>query len=135
MKRFLVLLPVLAACSTSLQPQAVSQDLARTFSGLYTLQQTGDGRTDVRVEGVSADFARTGPDRQGPGEDWACTVQYTDAGTSFTQTFELQVKADGCWRAEAPPTAQPAVRVDPVTGVSRTNPLAEFDGCLDTSWG
>jgi hypothetical protein len=112
----------------------VSQDFARTFAGLYTLQQTDDGRTGVRVSDVRADCARTGPDRSGPGEDWACLVQYTDSGTSFTQTFELQVKADGCWRAEAPPTAKPAVRVDPVTGATRTNPLAEFDGCVDTSW-
>ena len=135
MRRLLVLLPLLASCSTPLQPQAVSRDLARTFSGLYALQQSGDGRTDVRVSDVRAACARTGPDSTGPGEDWACTVQYTDTGTTFTQVFELQVKADGCWRAEAPPAAQPALRVDPVTGRSRTNPLAEFDGCLDTSWG
>lgn len=134
MKRLLLLLPVLVACSTSLQPQSVSRDLAHTFGGLYTLQQSDDGRAGVRVTAVHATCARTGPDQKGPGEDWACTVQYTDAGVAFTQVFELQVKPDGCWRAEAPPTAQPAVRVDPVTGATRTNPLAEFDGCLDTSW-
>jgi hypothetical protein len=135
MKRHLLLIPVLAACSTSLQPQPVSRDLARTFAGLYAQQQTDDGRTDVRVTDVHATCGRTGTSHDGPGEDWACTVQYTDAGVGFTQTFELQVKPDGCWKAEAPPIAQPAVRVDPVTGATRTNPLAEFDGCLDTSWG
>ena len=134
MKRLLLLLPVLAACSTALQPPSVSRDLARTFAGLYTQQQTDDGRAGVRVTDVHATCGRTGPDHDGPGEDWSCTVQYTDAGTSFTQTFELQVKPDGCWKAEAPPLAQPAVRVDPITGATRTNPLAEFDGCLDTSW-
>jgi hypothetical protein len=45
------------------------------------------------------------------------------------------MKPDGCWKAEGPPTAQPAMLADPVTGRLSVNQLAEFDGCLDTSWG
>ena len=134
MRRLLPLFALLAACASPAQPPALGKDLGRTFAGLYVQQQSQDGRTGVTVTNVHAGCHRTGTAHDGPGEDWACAVQYTDAGVAFTQGFELQVKADGCWRAEAPPIAQPAARVDPVTGVVRTNPLAEFDGCLDTSW-
>jgi len=125
-----------AACASPLTPTRVEASFAPTFAALYALQQSQDGRTDVSAAalGPRATCRRTGVDSRGPGEDWTCTVVYVDTRTSFTQTFELQVKPDGCWRAEAPPAAQPAVRTDPLTGVTRTNPLAEFDGCLDTSW-
>lgn len=125
-----------AACATPMTTTRVEASFASTFGSLYALQQTQDGRTDVTATRLQprATCHRTGVDRQGPGDDWTCTVVYVDAHTSFTQAFELQVKPDGCWRAEAPPVAQPAVRTDPLTGVTRSNPLAEFDGCLDTSW-
>ncbi len=70
----------------------------------------------------------------GPGEDWACTVDYVDAGQSSTQSFELQVKTDGCWKADGPPANQPAQLIVAHTGEPRTNPLAEFDECLEPSW-
>jgi len=133
----LLLVPLLAAgCATPLTSTRLQPSFARTFSGLYALQQTEDGRTDVRASalGTTASCRRTGPDTSGPGEDWQCTATYVDGATSFTQLFEVQLKPDGCWKADAPPTAQPAVRTDPVTGATRVNPLAEFDGCLDTSW-
>ena len=133
----LLVVPLLAAgCGSPLTSRSLEPSFARAFSGLYALQQSEDGRTDVEVSGLasSASCRRTGPDAAGPGEDWQCTVTYVDSGTSFTQSFEVQIKADGCWKAEAPPTVQPAVRADPTTGATRVNPLAEFDGCLDTSW-
>ena len=124
-----------AACASPLTPARVEASFAPTFGALYALQQSQQGRTlDPSALLPRATCRRAGVDSSGPGEDWTCTVVYLDTQTSFTQSFELQVKPDGCWRAEAPPVAQPAVRTDPLTGVTRTNPLAEFDGCLDTSW-
>ena len=138
MKRLLAggALLAVAGCGTPLTPGRVETSFAPTFAALYTLQQSQDGRTDVRAAALlpRATCHRTGVARSGPGDDWTCTVVYVDAQTSFTQVFELQVRPDGCWRAEAPPVAQPAVRTDPLTGVTRANPLAEFDGCLDTGW-
>jgi hypothetical protein len=129
-------LVAVAACASPLTPARVEASFAPTFGALYALQQSQEGRTAVHAPALRprATCRRTGTAASGPGEDWTCTVVYVDTQTSFTQTFELQVKPDGCWRAEAPPVAQPAVRTDPLTGVTRTNPLAEFDGCLDTSW-
>jgi hypothetical protein len=137
-KRLALLLVVpLAACASPLTSHALEPSFARAFSGLYALQQAQDGRTGVDADALQAvaSCQRTGPDSSGPGEDWVCSVTYRDSATLFTQAFEVQVKSDGCWKAEAPPTSQPALRDDPLTGAVRTNPLAEFDGCFDTSWG
>jgi hypothetical protein len=133
----LVLMWVLASgCSTALTHDRLSPSFTTVFSGLYVSQQALTGRTDVTREGLGSfsSCRRSGPDQQGPGEDWLCTVQYVDAGTSAAQTFEIQLKADGCWKADGPPAVQPAQLVDAVSGTKRSNPLAEFDGCLDASW-
>lgn len=138
MKRLLAgaALLAVAACASPLTPSRLEGSFAATFGALYALQQSQDGRTDVTAVRLRprATCHRTGVEQSGPGDDWTCTVVYVDTQTTFTQAFELQVKPDGCWRAEAPPVAQPAVRTDPLTGVTRPNPLSEFDGCLDTSW-
>ncbi|MCW2599277.1 MAG: hypothetical protein JWM02_1106 [Frankiales bacterium] len=124
------------ACSSPLTPTRLGPPFAEVFGGLYATQQSQLGRTDVtaRVLRPLASCRRTGTASDGPGEDWTCTVQYVDGGTVSAQSFEVQLKPDGCWKADGPPGAQPAELVDPATGTHRANPLAEFDGCLDTSW-
>ena len=127
---------VCTGCSTALTPARLSPSFAEVFAGLYATQQGRLGRTDVTSAGLQprAGCARTGTSTDGPGEDWLCKVQYVDQDTAYTQSFEVQLKPDGCWTADGPPTAQPAELVDPVDGSRSPNPLAEFDGCLDTSW-
>ncbi|MFN2539882.1 MAG: hypothetical protein ABR549_17255 [Mycobacteriales bacterium] len=138
MRRLLLVVPLLASsgCATPLTPQRVAPSLAEVFAGLYPAQQRLLGRDTV--DGASlqalASCQRTGSDDDGPGEDWQCNVQYVDQGTASVQTFELQVKPDGCWKAQGTPGVQPATLVQPATQVMLANPLAEFDGCLDTSW-
>jgi hypothetical protein len=139
-RRLLVIVGVAtacAACSTALTPDRITPSFRETFTGLYLTQQSRLGRIDVTLSPArpAATCARTGPTHRGPGEDWVCRVQYVDQDTVYTQSFEVQVKPDGCWKAEGLPTAQPAELIDPVDGSRRTNPLAEFDGCVDTSWG
>ncbi len=137
MKRLALLALVLAAgCATPLTPSRLAPSFATTFSGLYAQQQQHDGRTDLLAAGLQtrASCRRNGPDQKGPGEDWSCVVRYIDAGAPQAHAFEVQLKPDGCWRAEGSPVDQPALRTDPRSGQTRVNPLAEFDGCLDTSW-
>jgi hypothetical protein len=124
------------ACGTAATPPRLALSLTDAFAGLYAAQQAQFGRSDVTRSSLHASAAcrRAGPHHDGPGEDWHCSVRYVDADTDATQSFELQVKPDGCWKAEAPPTVQPARIADPLTGVTSVNQLAEFDGCLDTSW-
>jgi hypothetical protein len=127
---------VCAGCSTALTPSHLSSSFGQTFAGLYATQQSRLGRTDVTTAGVrpQASCSRTGPSPQGPGEDWLCRVAYIDQDTAYTQSFEVQLKPDGCWTADGPPAVQPAELVDAVDGSRTPNPLSEFDGCLDTSW-
>ena len=125
-----------SACATPATPRALSASFTETFAGLYAGQQAQLGRTEVTAAGLQAhsQCRRKSGAADGPGEDWVCLVQYADADTTATQSFEVQMKPDGCWKAEGPPTAQPAMLTDPVTGRLSVNQLAEFDGCLDTSW-
>lgn len=138
MRRALLLVPalLLSGCSSPLTPARVSPSFREVFTGLYVQQQRLLGRdaVDGRALHVLVSCQRTGSDANGPGEDWLCGVQYVDQGTSSAQAFELQVKADGCWKADGQPATQPATLVDPVSQRAERNPLAEFDGCLDTSW-
>ena len=131
-----LVLVLCAGCSTALTPARVSASFGETFAGLYATQQSRLGRTDVTPAGVrpNARCARTGTSADGPGQDWLCRVAYIDQDTAYTQSFEMQVKPDGCWTADGPPTTQPAELVDAVDGTRTPNPLSEFDGCLDTSW-
>lgn len=137
MKRVAGLALLLAGCSSVLTPGALAPSFAEVFAGLYVQQQTSLGRTDVARDALQATATcrRTGTTESGPGDDWTCSVTYVDGATSGTQVFEVQVKPDGCWKAEGPPSVQPAELVDALTGRSAPNPLAEYDGCLDTSWG
>jgi hypothetical protein len=123
-------------CSTPATPTALSSSFADTFAGLYVGQQAQLGRAELTRDAlhVQSTCTRRGAAQQGPGEDWVCLVRYSDADAPATQSFEVQVKPDGCWRAEGPPTVQPPTVADPATGRTSTNQLAEFDGCLDTSW-
>lgn len=136
MKRLLPLTLLLTGCGNALGAAHLEPSFAEVFAGLYLVQQAQDGRTGLSRSGLDAHAfcQRTGPEPSGPGEDWVCAVRFLDVDTALTQTFEVQVKPDGCWKAEGPPSVQPAERVDQQTGALRPNPLAEFDGCLDTSW-
>jgi hypothetical protein len=125
------------ACGTAATPTAVSASFTDVFGGLYVGQQKHLGRTEITRASLHASSRchRTGTTSQGPGEDWLCLVQYDDAGTPAVQSFEVQVKPDGCWKADGPPASQPAQLVDAATGRLSVNQLSQFDGCLDTSWG
>jgi hypothetical protein len=126
-----------AGCGTALTPGHLAPDVASTYANLYSLQQQRLGRTDVQRTSLKPVGAcrRTGTAAMGPGDDWTCRVQLVDGGVPVTSTLEVQLKPDGCWTADAPPASQPVVLVNPATAGAVTNPLAEFDGCLDTSWG
>ncbi|MDT7570750.1 MAG: hypothetical protein QOE05_924 [Actinomycetota bacterium] len=126
-----------SGCSTPATPTALSSDFSDVFAGLYLGQHSLLGPTSLTRDSLKAHSVcrRSGAAKQGPGEDWICVVQYDDGDSSVSQSFEVQMKPDGCWRAEGPPTAQPPMLTDPATGRLWVNQLAEFDGCLDTSWG
>ncbi len=135
MKRALLVLLAVSACASPLTSSRLQPSFEEAFTGLYVQQQVLLGRSvEPQDLHVLASCRRTGKDAAGPGEDWVCGVQLVDGGTSVAQAFEVQVKPDGCWKATGAPGAQPTDVVDPVTRATSANPLAEFDGCFDTSW-
>lgn len=135
MKRLLLVVLATAACASPLTSSRLRPSFAEAFTGLYVQQQALLGRAvDPSDLKVVASCRRTGKDPAGPGEDWVCGVQLVDDGTAVAQAFEVQMKPDGCWKATGAPGVQPADVVDPGTRATTANPLAEFDGCFDTSW-
>jgi ABC-2 type transport system permease protein len=110
-----------------------------TFNGLTVLQQRLLGRRIApgsRLDDDASCVRRSGA-TQGPGDDWICTMNMVielDGPTPFSLTpvaFDVAVKANGCYKAEGPPTfvGQPEIR--DAHGAEVVNPLYAFDGCFD----
>jgi ABC-2 type transport system permease protein len=110
-----------------------------TFNNLIVLQQRALGRhipAGARLNDYASCVRRSGL-RQGPGEDWICTMDMViplDGPTPFSLTpvtFDVSVKANGCYKAQGPPAfiGQPEIRN--AHGTNVVNPLYAFDGCFD----
>jgi ABC-2 type transport system permease protein len=132
------------AVACNLGPAAVTADrlqaaIKPTFNSLTLLQQRLLGRhipAGAKLNDYASCVRRSGSS-QGPGDDWVCTMDMLielDGATPFSLTpvaFDVSVKANGCYKAEGPPTfvGQPEIR-DP-QGRAVVNPLYAFDGCFD----
>lgn len=111
-----------------------------TFNDLTLLQQHELGRrvpAGAKLNILPSCRRRAGT-RQGPGDDWVCTldVLIPQAGAEPFQstpvTYDLSVKSNGCYKAEAPPSfvGQQLMRDDHRHNV--VNPLFTIYGCFDT---
>ena len=114
-----------------------------TFNALTVLQQRLLGRhipADPRLQDRATCRRRSGLTR-GPGDDWICTVNMVielEGPQPFSLTpvaFDVSVQANGCYKAEGPPTfvGQPEIRDR--RGAQVVNPLYAFDGCFDPTAG
>jgi ABC-2 type transport system permease protein len=134
----------LLAAASSWGPPAVTAArlqaaIKPTFNSLTVLQQRLLGR-HIPAGAKLNDFAsctRRSGSHQGPGDDWICTMDMVvelNGPTPFSLTpvaFDVSVKANGCYKAEGPPTfvGQPEIRN--AQGASVVNPLYAFDGCFN----
>ncbi|MFD9598793.1 hypothetical protein [Streptomyces sp. NPDC059970] len=111
--------------------------LGPEFSNLYVLQQRARHGND-RAERPDrwADCNRgtkSSPDR-GAADDWTCVVRWpSPGGVTRPLTYEVHVLPTGCFTAQGPATQVGQQLMKDIDGVSRTNPLYEFDGCFDIS--
>lgn len=110
-----------------------------TFANLYDLRQQQLGRP-VPTAGALSPTARCdkgGPDVPdvGPGDTWSCLVvwQADGPGTPVGATYEVQLKTDGCYTADGPPSVVGQRLTRTRTGGTGVNPIASFDGCFDIS--
>jgi ABC-2 type transport system permease protein len=134
----------LLAVATSWGPTSVTTArleaaIKPTFNNLIVLQQRVLGRqipAGAKVNDYASCVRRSGVSK-GPGDDWICTMDMIiplDGANPFSLTpvaFDVSVKANGCYKAQGPPTfiGQPQIRDG--HGRSVVNPLYAFDGCFD----
>jgi ABC-2 type transport system permease protein len=137
------LLALLAAAS-DLGPVPVTSarleaSIGRTFSALTVLQQKELGRpVPDRAELDQRVVCRRRAGRsEGPGDDWTCTMTVIAPQASYNPlqltpvTYDVGVKSDGCYKAEAPPSFVGQQTMTDARGRSVVNPLFIIYGCFD----
>ena len=125
---------------TAITAARLTHSIAPTFSNLTLLQQRLEGRTSVTTANLTilAHCGRRSGTSRGPGDDWYCTVDALIAqpgavpfwGTPVT--YDISVKSNGCYKAEAPPAAVGNLLMRDSNGHQVVNPLATIYGCFNT---
>ena len=118
----------------------LTHSIAPTFSNLTLLQQRLTGRTGETTANLTvlAHCGRRSGTNRGPGDDWFCTVDALIAqpGTvpfwGTPVTYDIGVKSNGCYKAEAPPTSVGNLLMRDAHGHLVVNPLATIYGCFNT---
>ena len=118
----------------------LTHSIAPTFSNLTLLQQRLVGRTGETTANLTilAHCGRRSGTSRGPGDDWFCTVDALIAqpgavpfwGTPVT--YDISVKSNGCYKAQAPPTSVGNLLMRDAHGHQVVNPLATIYGCFNT---
>jgi ABC-2 type transport system permease protein len=112
-----------------------------TFNNLTLLQQRELGRNvpkGARLDLLNSCSRRSGA-TNGPGDDWTCTITVfvpQPGAVPFQQTpvaYDVSVKSDGCYKAEAPPSFVGQQEMRDAHGHNVVNPLFTIYGCFDTS--
>ncbi len=110
-----------------------------TFENLTLLQQRELGRTvpaGAKLNVLTNCLRRAGT-RRGPGDDWICTldVLIPQPGAvpfnSTPVTYDVSVKSNGCYKAEAPPTFVGQLLMKDADGHNVVNPLFVIYGCFE----
>jgi ABC-2 type transport system permease protein len=122
-------------------PARLKANITPVFNNLTLLQQRELGRTvpaGYKLQILSGCNRRSGGNT-GPGDDWVCTmnvvVPQQSGALPFQVTpvsYDVSVKSDGCYKADAPPSfvGQQMMRVP--HGRSVVNPLFTIYGCFNT---
>jgi hypothetical protein len=115
--------------------------IAPAFNDLTLLQQEELGR--FVPEGARLSFrtkcSRRAGKSQGPGDDWSCTMTVVtpQAGANPLRvtpvTYDVSVKSNGCYKAQAPPSFVGQQQMSDTEGHSIVNPLFTIYGCFDTT--
>jgi ABC-2 type transport system permease protein len=138
---FLVLIAAISSGPTTITRGRLAGSISRSFEQLTLLQQRELGRSvpaDPRVD-MKTNCARRGRAAGGPGDDWVCTMTLLSAQTGYNPlelaqvAYEVSVKANGCYRADAPPAFVGEQALTSAHGARFVNPLVTIYGCFDTT--
>jgi ABC-2 type transport system permease protein len=110
-----------------------------SFERLTVLQQRELGRSVAPGQHLNmrTRCSRHGAALDGPGDDWGCTLTLAgnEAGWNpvnlTTVTYDLSVKSNGCYKADAPPSFVGAQTMAAEHGATVVNPLYTIYGCFD----
>jgi ABC-2 type transport system permease protein len=134
----------LLAAATSIGPVPITKarleaSIGRAFNSLTVLQLRELGRTvpagtelDPRTK-----CSRHSGKSQGPGEDWTCTLTLAASEAGYNPialtavTYDVGVKSEGCYKADAPPSFVGQQNMTNAKGHSVVNPLFTMYGCFD----
>ena len=141
MKRLIGLVLVAAAllltgCGAAITEARVDASVGPTFTNLYVLQRSLLGLPTVVKPSATAVCARTGRGvpNSGAGDDWICQLSLSNNGQfQAVFTYELSVRADGCYKADGSPSVIGGAMLTTPSGSNVVNPLFEFYGCFDTA--
>jgi ABC-2 type transport system permease protein len=137
---------VVLGIATNWGPVAITasrlqQSFTPTFNNLTLLQQRLLGRAVPRGSklNILPICRRRSGTNVGPGDDWSCTltVLIPQAGANpfnpTPVTYDMSVKSNGCYKAEAPPSFVGNQMMRDAKGGQVVNPLYTIYGCFDTS--
>ena len=125
----------LSGCTSSITQARVNDAVGPTFAHLYRLQHQLMGFPPVIDPQASAQCQRTGRGvpNSGAGDDWICQLSLVVGGQfQSIYTYDLSVKADGCYVADGSPALVGGAMLTAGNGQTRVNPLFAFDGCFDS---
>jgi ABC-2 type transport system permease protein len=138
---FLVLIAAISSGPTTITRGRLGASITRNFEQLTVLQQRELGRSvpsDARFN-MKTNCLRRGRAAGGPGDDWVCTMTLLSAQTGFNPleiaqvAYEVSVKANGCYKADAPPTFVGEQTLTGAHGSRFVNPLFTIYGCFKTT--
>lgn len=115
--------------------------IAEVFERLTLLQQRELGHrvpAGTRLQ-LLADCYRHSGRSVGPGDDWSCTLTLlgpagnAEAFQTTPVTYDVSVKSEGCYKAQAPPSFVGSQTMTDAHRHSVVNPLFSIYGCFDTT--
>lgn len=138
---FLALIAAISAGPTTITRGRIGASVSRNFERLTVLQQRDLGRSVPAHPhfDMKTNCARRGRAAGGPGDDWVCTMTLLSAQTGFDPlelaqvAYEVSVDANGCYKADAPPTFVGEQALTGLHGRLFVNPLFAIYGCFDTT--
>lgn len=126
---------LLTGCTPDITQARVDASVAPAFVNLYQDQRSLLGLAPAVHPTASAMCARTGRGipNSGAGDDWICQLTLSVNGQfQSIFTYELSVRADGCYTADGSPSLIGGAMLTTPSGANKVNPLFEFYGCFDT---
>ena len=113
----------------------VQDSVGPAFVDLYQQQRLLLGLPPAPHPAAPAVCGRTGRGipNSGAGNDWICQLSLSVDGLfQSVFTYELSVRADGCYVADGSPSLVGGAMLTTPSGANRVNPLFSFYGCFDT---